>query len=405
MRSRMQAGTLTLLLAFWTFIWLGIPDGLRGVAWEDMRRTFDVPLDALGVMLTASTIGYLASSFTSGRLAAQYGMGMFLLLSNLLRGIGLLGYALAPSWGTLIAFNVLFGLGGGGIDAGLNAYVAAYYSAGRMNLLHACFGIGATIGPIIMTGVLNLGESWQWGYAAVGLLQFMITLVFLLTLPQWSANETRAAAAVQTPVPRAPLMATLRLPAAWFGILIFFMLAGVELSTGQWPFSLFTEERAISEDVARVWVSVFWGGLTVGRLLMGVLADRVGTMRVLRFSMLGTVIGTTLIWVQGASSLNAAGMALTGFSLATLFPSLISITPARVGPAHAANAIGFQVGAAGIGIAALPALGGVVARGLGLEAIGPFLVACSAAMWLLYELTIHRAPQQHAVAPVGVGTD
>jgi len=405
MRSRMQAGTLTLLLAFWTFIWLGIPDGLRGVAWEDMRRTFDVPIDALGVMLTASTVGYLTSSFISGWLASRYGMGMFLLFSNLLRGVGLIGYAIAPSWWTLIAFNVLFGLGGGGIDAGLNAYVAAYYSAGRMNLLHACFGIGATIGPIIMTAVLSLGESWQWGYAAVGLLQFVIMLTFVLTLPKWSANETRAAASAQPPVPRAPLLATLRLPAAWFGILIFFMLAGVELSTGQWPFSLFTEERVISEDVARVWVSVFWGGLTAGRLLMGVLADRVGTMRVLRLSMIGTVIGSALIWVQGAPSLNAVGMALTGFSLATLFPSLISITPARVGAAHAANAIGFQVGSAGIGIAALPALGGVVARELGLEAIGPFLVVCSAAMWLLYELTIHRAVPAHTVVTAEAGTD
>ncbi|MBN1964946.1 MAG: MFS transporter, partial [Anaerolineae bacterium] len=155
---------------------------------------------------------------------------------------------------------------------------------------------------------------------------------------------------------------------------------------GQWPYSLFTEGRGIAATVAGTWVSVFWGGLTVGRFLAGVLTDRLGVHRLLRFSMIGVILGAALI-VPQVAALNALGMAVTGFMLAPIFPLLIASTRDRVGRAHAPNAIGFQVAAAGLGFAILPGLAGVLAGAIGLEVIGPFLVACALLMWALYEIT------------------
>jgi len=80
---------------------------------------------------------------------------------------------------------------------------------------------------------------------------------------------------------------------------------------------------------------------------------------------------------------------LIGFSLAPLFPSLISITPRRVGAAHAANTIGFQVAAGGVGVALLPGFAGVLAESLGLEIVGPFLFAASIVLLLLHESIVH----------------
>src|SRR4030042_6019179 len=150
------------------FIALGMPDGLLGVAWPSIRGTFSIPLDGLGSLLVCSIAGYLTSSFLSVRLLALFGVGRVLAVSCAMTGIALLGYTLVPSWWMMVTLGVLAGLGAGAIDAGLNTYVAAHFNEGLMQWLHACYGIGVTLGPIIMTIALTAQNSWRGGYIVVG---------------------------------------------------------------------------------------------------------------------------------------------------------------------------------------------------------------------------------------------
>ena len=118
---------------------------------------------------------------------------------------------------------------------------------------------------------------------------------------------------------------------------------------------------------------------------------RIGSVRLLRLSMVGAVIGALLIWANLSAAVSFVGLALVGFSIAPMFPLLISLTPARIGAQHAANAIGFQVGAAGVGIACLPALAGVLMTRLGnLEILGPYTTLVAVALLLLNEATLYR---------------
>ena len=176
----------------------------------------------------------------------------------------------------------------------------------------------------------------------------------------------------------------------WLGLALFFMHTGIEGAAGQWPYTLFTEARGVAPGTAGLWVGAYWGSLTVGRMVFGLVVDRLGVVPTLRMCMLGAVLGSASVWWNVTDLLGFLGLALIGFSLAPIFPSLTSHTPRRVGAAHAANAIGFQVAAAGIGIAALPGLAGVLAESLGLEIIGPFLFAASVAMFLLHEVVVRR---------------
>ena len=141
-------------LASLAFVSLGLPDGLLGVAWPSMRADFGLPLDALGVLLAAFTSGYVSASFAGGRLLARLGLGALLAVSCFLTGLSLLGYALAPAWGMVVALALVAGLGAGGIDTGINTYAAERHGPGMLNWLHACYGIGAAGGPAIMTAVL-----------------------------------------------------------------------------------------------------------------------------------------------------------------------------------------------------------------------------------------------------------
>ena len=376
-------------LAYAAFVSLGLPDALTGVAWPSIRTEFGLSLDALGALTITGTIGYLASSFSSGRILTGIGVGWLLILSCLATGISLLGYAGAPQWAVMVGLGLLGGLGAGAIDAGLNTYAAENFSPRTMNWLHASFGLGASVGPIIMSSVISWGQSWRVGYLIVGVAQLVLAGFFASTRRQWHAHAEDTQA---EPVRSAPMRRTLMLPTAWLSILLFFLYTGLEFSAGLWLYTLLTEARGVQPVEAGVWVSLYWGSLTVGRLVSGAIVARITVRTLLQLCMFGAITGVTLMWANLAPWLSLAGVALLGLSLAPMFPSLVSLTPARMGAAHSANTIGFQIAAAMLGGAALVALFGLIADQFGLEMLGPYLLVIAVLLTAVFEV-LERRPR------------
>lgn len=376
-------------LAYLSFISLGLPDGLNGVAWPSIRAYFQLPLDALGALLVIFTAGYLVSSFTSGRLLSLMSVGTLLALSCLATGVSLLGYALAPAWWVMVAWGLLGGLGAGAIDAGLNTFAATQFSARMVNWLHACYGLGAATGPLLMTSVLAAGQPWQRGYAIVGGWQLLLAGCFAYTRSRWPSADKTAAVSASKGI---SLTTSLKLPAVWLSVFVFFVYGSTEATAGAWAYSLFTEARGAPTTTAGMWVSVYWGGLTVGRLLAGFVADRVPVRRLLRLTMIGIAMGAVCLWLNPINTAQLPnlggylGLALMGLAEAAVFPSLIAATPARLGAEHTTNGVGFQIAAAVLGLSLGPTLAGWLAHHFGLESIGPMLFACA-----LLLLTLHEA--------------
>jgi fucose permease len=353
------------------------------VAWPSLSATLGLPLEALGALLVPFTAGYLVSSSSSGHLLARMRVGSLLTLSVLATAASLFGFALAPSWWVLVVLSILLGLGGGAIDAGLNTYAAGYLGARALNWLHASCGVGATLSPLLMTGVLTAGLTWRWGYALAALAQALLALVFGLTRGWW-AGAVAARTSSDVCGKPAPAIRTLRLPLAWLGVAVFFLYTGVEVSAGQWGFTLLSAARGLPVATAGAWVSAYWGSLTLGRVLFGTV-PLVAPLRVLRLCLAGVLLGATLLWLGAAEPVSLLGLVLMGLALAPIFPFLIATTPERLGPAHAANAIGFQVGAATLGGTLIPAGVGLLAGRAGLEAIPSALLVAAGGLFVLHE--------------------
>lgn len=378
-------------IAYAAFGTLGLSVGFRGVAWPSIRSTFDLPLDAVGAWLLAATAGSILSSFNGGYLASMLGVGPLLAISSLGTALGALGISLTPTWWLMVLAGLMSGLGSGALHVGLNAHFAAHSGAGALNWLHATFGIGATLGPLVMTSILSAGLSWRWAYGATGAWLALLALFFVLTVEKWSGSAEQAQKGPGHGEGAEQGLDTFKLPIVWLTLLLFFTYTGVESTAGQWAYSLFTEARAVAEGTAGLWMTVYWGGLAGGRLLLGSIADRLGTDSLLRLSMVCVLLGAALIWWQTAELLSFLGLALMGLAEGPIFPSLVSVTPQRLSAGHVDNAIGFQVAAASLGAAALSSLAGVLAKWITLEIVGPFLFFWSAAMLVLHELTLHRA--------------
>jgi fucose permease len=381
---------LLVAIAYAGFAASGLSIGILGVAWPSVRETFALPLDALGVLLFTEMAGNLLISFYSGPLISRIGVGWVLLLSALARGLGALGYGLAPAWWMMVALGVIAGAGGGGLGVGLNTYFAANHSPARMNWLHASYGLGAALGPAMMRGVLDVGGPWRWGYLVAGMLSGLLAICFSLTLSGWRLAVRVSGDTHTIPATGASSVDTLKAPLVWAGIALIFCFAGTEVTAGQWSYSLFTEARSIDPNTAGFWASIYWVGSTVGRVFFGFIAARFEVKRLLRVAILGAILSAVLIWANAVDLLSFLGLALLAFMLAPVFPLVTSTTPERVGAAHGSNAIGFQVAAASLGATFLPALAGVLAERAGLEAIGPFLFATSVVLFVLHEVLARR---------------
>jgi fucose permease len=386
--------TNLLLLAYIAFVALGLPISLMGVAWPTLRAGFSLPLDALGLLLISSTLGYLISSFIIARLISRFGIGSLLVFSSLLSAAAFIGYAIAPSWAVVVMMGAIGGFGSGVIDAGLNTYLAAEYNEGQMQWLHASFGVGATLSPLIMTASLAVFASWRPAYIFVSILMVIMAICFSLTLPAWRRPKQLSTGAAESEGAELGLMdyqtslwETLLRVIIWVGILMFLLYTGAEYTLGNWTYTLFTEGRGVGPQLAGLWAGGFWGTFTLGRVLAGLYAHRIPLTTMMYGALALALVGAILFWWNPIPLVGIAGVFIVGFALAPIFPGLVSSTSQRVGQRHAGNTIGIQMSAAGLGGALLPSLAGYMAERISLETIPVMLSVSLLGLLILYWLS------------------
>jgi fucose permease len=378
---------LLLIIAYLGFISLGLPDALIGVAWPSLRRDFGQPLDGVAVIFFGFGLSYFVSSFLTGRLLKSCGIGMLLALSSLLVALSGVTFASAPVWALFAAGALLHGLGSGAIDAGLNHYVAHHFSARHMTWLHACYSLGATFGPVIMTAMIANTGSWRGGYAIVATLLLLLSLLFFATRKSWGGPPSLSEQEERTGGEIVPvsLGVALRSRVLWLHFVLFFVYTGLEVSVGQWSFSVLTEDRGLEKGVAGMAVTAYWASIGVGRVLAGVIVEKLGINPLLRGCMLMVAVGTGLFMAGESAAVSIVSLILSGLGMSAIFPCLMTSTPVRLGAAVAAHGIGIQVSAAMLGAAALPSLCGVIAQRAGLPAIAVATLVMALVLLVVHE--------------------
>jgi fucose permease len=151
--------------------------------------------------------------------------------------------------------------------------------------LHASYGIGAMLGPLLMTAIPAGGESLRPHASSVG------------------------------------LVATVGRPRVWLNISLFFVYTGLEVTAGQWAYSLFTEGRGFSPALVGTWIGCYWASLTAGRVVSGAVVSRVSASALLRLATLGAPVAALLVWSGAGPVTSFMGLTGMGFCLAPSIPS------------------------------------------------------------------------------------
>lgn len=381
-----------LALAFLAFILIGCNDGALGVMIPSMRAYYHIDAVTFSWLFLASVLGYLCASFNTGLLTAKLGERRFLLLGLAIFSLGVTLYSLRPPYPFFICSGTVVGFGGGMIDAGLNAYVASLPNSGKLlNFLHAFYGAGALVGPLVASGWLALKFGWQATYLTwLGLALVILLGMWLAFKPQVQAHQ----ADQQTSEARqggSLLSATLRLRGVWLAAFFLLFYVGTEINLGNWGYSFLTVARS-GPALFSAWViSGYWTGLTLGRLVLANLIPRLGMRRLIGMCLGGVVLGVGFAWLVPGLWSATIGFCLAGFCLGPLFPTAIALMPQLVAPRLVPSAVGFLACLGSGGAALFPWLAGDLMQHFGYWSLLPLVLLLTVLMWGVW-LALNRVP-------------
>ena len=365
------------------YISLGLPDGTLGVAWPRMHLDLAQPLKAAGWLMVVATLLSAVSSFSSGPILRRFTTGPVVLVSCLLTGGALVLTSQAPAFAWLLVAAIPLGLGAGAVDAALNSYVARHYTGRHMNWLHACWGIGATSGPLIITQFLATSHGWRGGYLFIGCLQLTLATTFAVTLRLWDCGPGPRAAAgdCSTGATAASALHSANSEAGWLSAALFLLYVAAEGSTGLWAASILVEGRGLPQAEAGICASLFYASITGGRIANGFVVDRWGNRRLVTGGALLALAGLAVFTQAHSTPLAGAALVVTGLGMAPIFPGLMHEVPRRFRPDAVFTIIGRQSGAACVGAAIFPAAAGWLGEAVSLDAI-PWAIGLGAVVLL-----------------------
>lgn len=383
--SPITRNRLLLSIIYLSFISLGLPDGSLGISWPLIRLDFNQPLEAAG-LITLITLPLSAlSSIYSHKLSNLLGINKVTLLSALLTASSLLGIGFSRNYTMLIFFSIGLGLGQGAVDSLLNAYVAKNYSSRHMTWLHGFWGVGASLGPTIMTTVLKYGYTWNFAYFTLSTFQGIIAFILFLSLGLWLSNQ-KEEIKLKVKVKFDNRML--------FGIALFFLYVGIELSVGLWSNSYLVEEIGLLPSTSGYYIASYYASIMIGRFLSGTVSNRLGNRNMIRLGLFLSGCGALLLLIFRDQTIIRIGLMLVGLGFAPLYPSMMHETPQRFNEVQAHLLISYQVGIAYIGGTIISTGLGYLFKPFGISILYPIILIIIVMMFVISEIYNRVTPKQ-----------
>lgn len=353
--------TFLLVIIYLAFISLGLPDSLLGSVWPVMKTDLSMPLSAAGVISMIITGGTIISSFISDRIIKKFGTGKITFISVFMTAAALFGFSIAPCFYWLCLLAVPLGLGAGAVDSALNNFVALHYKARHMSWLHCFWGIGATAGPLIMSLFLSIRGGWKKGYFVISIIQFSLVAILFFTLFLWKNFDNSSDWIDENDMSNLSKRNLFSMPIVKYTLLSFFCYSAIETTTGLWGSSFLVGSKGILPEKAAQWISLFYFGITIGRLLTGVIAIKINNQNLIRSGQFFILLGGLFCVLPLSQRVCMIGFILIGLGCAPIFPCMLHDTPKRMGVSLSQSMMGIQMAFAYIGSTFMPPLFGILA--------------------------------------------
>lgn len=382
---------LLLAIIYLAFISLGLPDSLLGSAWPVMYPEFGVPVSFAGIISMIICVGTIISSLNSDRLTRRFGAGLVTAVSVAMTALGLFGFAVSGSFWLLCIIAVPYGLGAGGVDAALNNYVAVHYASRHMSWLHCMWGVGASIGPYIMSYALTGEHGWGTGYRIISVFQVALTIVLFVSLPLWKKRIVTGEEKVNASV--LSMRQIFAISGAKQVIGAFFCYCALEQTVCLWGSSYLVLHSGMQEETAAGFASLFLIGLTIGRAVSGFMTFKFNDTQMIRLGQAVIAVGILALLLPLGEWMTIVGLVLVGLGCAPVYPCIIHSTPEHFGADRSHAIVGIQMASAYVGCLIMPPLFGLIVRYITPALLPWYILIILAVMVCSHEMLVRKGTQ------------
>ncbi|CEL55807.1 Bypass of stop codon protein 6 OS=Saccharomyces cerevisiae (strain ATCC 204508 / S288c) GN=BSC6 PE=1 SV=1 [Rhizoctonia solani AG-1 IB] len=356
---------------------VGLNDTATGANLPSIQEHYDLPYAIVSLVFLAGFGGYLISCMLNSVLQNAIGTRSVLIIAGLLYAGGSLLISFAPPFPLVIAGLGLMGFGGGFYEACLTSVVSHFDNSKYMNILYAFFGLGALVSPFIIGALVKAGVSWNMYYWFPVFLALLVTLCHAVLFKDYvTPSDHENHENTEQRSARMSFIQIMRLPITWIGIILIILSFAISDTLSSWLTSYLIEAKGSEPDISRYQLSMFWAGLTCGRIFFSLpfihVRERLGNTLLL--ACVGGAIA--VLWNVTSPVTNWATIAIAGFFLGPNTPGILSIVSARVPPSLKGIVVSITIGLGLVGATLGPLVFGVVVGkvGPGLRILPPVII-------------------------------
>lgn len=360
-----------LVVIYVAFIGLGLPDTILGAAWPLIQKDLAAPLSAAGILSIIVSAGTIVSSLVTPALMRKLGTGKLVAVSIAFTAVAAAGYGISTYFWMMCLWAIPMGLGAGAIDVALNNFAAIHLESKHTNWLHASWGVGACLGPAILSASVFVGAGWRGAYEFNAMALGSIVVMMVFALPLWkkvergsrtpldngNAKKDRCEGSTEREI---SLRAALRIPGMKLSFWTFFFYSALEISTSLWC-GTYLVARGFAPEIGALAVSLMFASVMIGRIFSGFFAIKFTDMRLVHAGIAIVIVGCFTLVLPLPMWFTPACICLLGLGCAPVYPSLIHATPARFGVELSGRAIGIQMAGSYVGSIIMPPVFGLVA--------------------------------------------
>ncbi|KAI1661281.1 MFS general substrate transporter [Daldinia decipiens] len=364
--------------SMFSFTVLGMMVSTLGVMVPQFENYYHLTDLGVSFVFLVWPVGYVAAAYLNGAIhlrCGQRGIAAIGPLFHITFTAAAVAAALHPSFPVLLVALATGSLGTGILDGSFCAWAGGMENANIVQgLLHGSFSAGAAVGPFLAGTVLSVGHLpwYTWYYVLLGasiLEAVILLLAFRFEDSEKCRNDHQQDRLLETQAETRPdtKTAIFKHSVTWICAVYFLAYVGTENAISGWIVVFMQRVNHASDYLASLSSSGFWIGQAAGRLVLGVVTDRIGVRTATTVYLIAALAFELLFAAVHVPAVSTVTIALLGFCLGPLFPAGIFMMTRLLPRELHVEAISFVVLLGQIGGALLPFALGALANTLGIR--------------------------------------
>ena len=382
-----------LYMIFGNYMLYGLSGSLCSSIWPKLANDIGAAVALLGVV---STLCSAASGITCAfvyKIRRKFGTNRTISIGLIFMTISLILFSIASNIIFIALAFIILGVGNAIVDVGSNSYVIKAYDAKKVSMLHACWGIGSAVGPMVMAFSMIYLNNYRLGFTIGAVVNILVLTILYFMKRKWEAQkqnlskdlvELHSVSEIEK-ANNKKFTDIIKIDLALLVMCCFFFGNALNGFFNMWMTTIFVTQRNISAVEGANIATIFFASLTIMRIILGFVAGNVKTKNIVLFGITTSIIGIAMMFIRSANIIFLYfNVLLLGIGIAPIIPFLNHYIKVLFGGDNVSEILSFCTLFSLIGAAASSFFATIFVRVFGIDFIQLYIIVIAIALLAIY---------------------